>query len=83
MRSTSGHVGDKVWVFNLEFLEIRKFILRTNFFTIRTGSGGPTDHEIRANEFARKPKSCATGWVENFDFRTFVQKLSLVIGVGL
>ena len=53
------------------------------FFAARIGSGGPTDQEIRANKFVGKPKSCATGWVENFDFRKFAQKLTLVIGCGL
>ena len=52
------------------------------FFATRIGSVGPTDQEIRANEFAGKPESCDTGWVENLDFRKFAQKLTLVIGFG-
>ena len=53
------------------------------FFATRMGSGGATDQEIRENKFVVKPKSCAIGWVENFDFRKFAQKLTLVIGFGL
>ena len=53
------------------------------FFTTRMGSGGPTDQEIRANNFVGKPKSCAIGWVENFDFREVAQKLKLVLGFVL
>ena len=78
-----GNRFDTIRVFNLEFLEIRKFISSTGIFTSRIGLGGPTHQEIRANEFAGKPKSCATGWVENFDFRKFAQNLTLVIGFGL
>ena len=52
------------------------------FAATRIGSGGPTDPEIRANEYAGKPKSYDTGWVENFDFRKLGQKLTLVIGFG-